>query len=36
MSKLEKINRFYEWLYNRVKSIHVVSDVEFENILEKL
>lgn len=36
MSKIEKMNQFYEWLYTKVQNIHVIDDNEFENIIEKL
>jgi len=36
MSKIEKIKDFYSWLYGTVKSQHVITDIEFENIIDKL
>lgn len=36
MSKTERINKFFEWLHERVKTIHYVTDEQFENIIEKL
>ena len=36
MSKIEKMKRFHKWLYETVKSIHVMSSEEFENIIEKI
>lgn len=34
--KIERLNRFYTWLYDTVKNIHVINDQEFERINEKL
>lgn len=36
MSKIESINKFYEWYYNKVQAIHPINDYQFENIIEKL
>ncbi len=36
MDKIEKMKAFYEWMYETVKSVHTITTVEFENIIEKL
>lgn len=36
MSKIEKLQAFYNWLYEHVKSVHVIDDEEFYRISEKL
>jgi len=36
MAKIEKTQAFFEWLHEKIKTIHVVSNEEFENIIEKL
>lgn len=36
MSKIQKMQKFYEWFYEKVQNIHTINNVEFENILEKL
>lgn len=34
--KINKLEKFYEWLYGRVKSVHRVNESEMYNIMEKL
>lgn len=36
MTKIERMTDFEEWLFNKVKSIHVMTMQEFENIIEKI
>lgn len=36
MSKIEKIQAFYAWLYDRIKNVHTINDDEFYRITEKL
>lgn len=36
MSKIEKIQAFYEWLYERVQNVHTINDEVFYRISEKL
>lgn len=33
---IKKTEAFFDWLYNKVKNIHIVTNEEFENIIEKL
>ena len=35
-SKIEKTQEFFNWLHEKIKTVHVVSNEEFENIIEKL
>jgi len=35
-SKIKKMQKFHKWLYETVKNIHVLTDREFENIIEKI
>jgi len=35
-TKIEKMKRFHKWLYETVQNIHVLTDQEFENIIEKI
>jgi hypothetical protein len=34
-SKIEKTQDFFNWLHEKIKTIHVVTNEEFENIIEK-
>jgi len=36
MTKIERMQDFEDWLFLKVKSIHVMTIVEFENIMEKI
>ncbi len=36
MSKIERLQAFYEWLYDRIKNVHTINDEEFYRIAEKL
>lgn len=35
MTDFAKTEKFFDWLYNRVKTVHVVSNNEFDLITEK-
>ena len=36
MTDIKKTQAFFDWLYEKIKTVHVVSDQEFENIIDKL
>ena len=35
-SKIKKMQKFHKLLYETVQNIHVLTDQEFENIIEKI
>ena len=35
-SKIEKMQKFLDWMKFKVKTIHVISNKEFVNILDKM
>ena len=36
MADIKKTEAFFNWLHQKIKTVHVVSDQEFENIIDKL
>ena len=36
MDKIEKMQDFYGWLYDKVQNVHLITNDQFDNIIEKL
>ncbi len=36
MNQVEKMEKFLQWLVNKVKTVHQIENEEFINIMQKL